>query len=66
MKRITANLPAELLEKAQAITGLSITETLTRGLELICQSEAQVIAKKIKGNVRLHVDGGRNARARRG
>jgi len=31
-KKVTANLPAELLAQAQATTGLGITETLIAGL----------------------------------
>lgn len=59
MKRITANIPQELLEKAQKISGEGITETLVKGLELVCRTEAAALAKKLKGKVHLDLDGGR-------
>ena len=31
-KKITANIPAQLLARAQELTGLGITETLVAGL----------------------------------
>ena len=58
-KRITANLPEALLSKAQAISDEGITETLVRGLELICRSEALGFAKQLKGKIKLQNDGGR-------
>lgn len=59
IKRITANLPSELLEKAQKITGEGITETLVKGLELVARSEAIEMARKLKGKIKLEMDGGR-------
>jgi hypothetical protein len=35
VKKITANLPAELLERAQRATGLGITETLVASAALL-------------------------------
>ncbi len=57
IRRITANLSAELLEKAQQITGQGITETLTQGLELLCQSEAAKLAQQLKGKIHLKTRG---------
>lgn len=58
-KRITANLPHVLLEKAQASTGLSITETLVAGLELLLQKEAAKSARELRGKILVKEDGGR-------
>ena len=40
IRRVTANLPAHLLEDACRTTGKGITETLVRGLELVRRSRA--------------------------
>jgi hypothetical protein len=56
--RITANIPQALLERAQKITGQGITETLTQGLELLCQSEAAKLAEQLKGKIKLRGDHG--------
>jgi hypothetical protein len=39
-RRVTANLPAELLDEARRITGKGITETVVEGLELVKRSSA--------------------------
>jgi hypothetical protein len=56
IKRITANLPAALLEEATAVTGAGITETLVAGLELVKRSRAAAKARALKGKLDLHVD----------
>lgn len=56
VKRITANLPAVLLEEATAVTGAGITETLVAGLELITRSRAAAKARALKGKLDLDVD----------
>ena len=58
-KRITANLPQKLLEEALAATGQGITETLVAGLEAVLRQEALGRAKKLRGKLTLHEDGGR-------
>lgn len=55
-RRITANLPADLLDAACATTGAGITETLTRGLDLIKQTRALDRAKRLKGKLDLNID----------
>jgi hypothetical protein len=49
IKRITANLPEELLRSATEVTQEGITETLIRGLELVKRSRAYQKAKNLKG-----------------
>ncbi|MEK7705819.1 MAG: hypothetical protein AAB426_12735 [Myxococcota bacterium] len=56
IKRITANLPAELLDVAQRVTGAGTTETLVRGLELVRRSGAATKAARLKGRLRLDID----------
>jgi hypothetical protein len=56
VKRITANLPAALLEEATAVTGAGITETLVAGLELVKRSRAAAKARALKGKITLDVD----------
>lgn len=59
VKRITANIDADLLARAQAVSGEGITETLTKGLELVCRQEALRLAEQLRGKIKLLPDGGR-------
>jgi hypothetical protein len=56
IKRITANLPGELLEEACETTGKGITDTLIYGLELVRRSRAVAKAAALKGRLRINVD----------
>lgn len=55
-KRITANLPSDLLEAAQDVTGKGITETLIAGLRLLERSRAYDKAMALKGKIQLDID----------
>jgi hypothetical protein len=55
-KRITANLPEELLEEAMETTGKGITDTLTEGLELVRRTGAYRKAIKLRGDLELEID----------
>jgi hypothetical protein len=55
-RRVTANLPADLVEEALRITGSSLTQTLTEGLRLVKHSEAYAKARRLKGKILLDVD----------
>lgn len=55
-RRVTANLPVALLERARRVTGEGITETLVRGLELVRRSAAAEKAARLKGRLRLDID----------
>ena len=55
-KRITANLPAQLLDDACQTTGKGITDTLVYGLELVRRSRAASKAAALKGRLRIDVD----------
>lgn len=55
-RRVTANLPQELLERARRVTGKGITETLVEGLELVRRSSAAAKARALRGKLTLDLD----------
>jgi hypothetical protein len=55
-RRITANLPEDLLEEALEATGEGITETLIQGLQLIRRSRAYEKGMALKGHLELDLD----------
>ncbi len=56
VKRVTANLPADLLEDARAVTGKSITGTLIEGLQLVRRTGAFQKAMRLRGKLQLDID----------
>lgn len=56
VKRVTANLPEDVLRDAMAVTGEGITETIVAGLEQIRRSGAFATAMALKGKIKLKVD----------
>ena len=56
VKRITANLPEDLLEEAMETTGKGITDTLTEGLELVRRTRAYRKAVALRGTLDLRID----------
>ncbi|HXT69610.1 MAG TPA: hypothetical protein VN700_07635 [Vicinamibacterales bacterium] len=55
-RRITANLPEQLLEEATKVTGKGITETLVAGLELVKRSRVHAKAMALRGKITLDID----------
>jgi hypothetical protein len=55
-KRITANLPEDLLNEATSVTKKGITETLIQGLQLIKRSGAYRKAQGLKGKLDISID----------
>ena len=55
-KRITANLPEDLLENAMQVTGKGITDTLVEGLRLVRRARAYEKARALRGKLRLQID----------
>jgi hypothetical protein len=55
-RRITANLPEDVLEDAMGITGKGITETLVEGLRLVRAARGYEKAMALRGKIRLNVD----------
>ncbi|MGZ3693932.1 MAG: hypothetical protein ACXWQO_07000 [Bdellovibrionota bacterium] len=58
-RRVTANLPAELLLDAQKASGLGITETLIAGLEAVLRKGALKKVESLRGKITLLPDQGR-------
>ncbi|HEX6245445.1 MAG TPA: hypothetical protein VFZ61_31195 [Polyangiales bacterium] len=56
VKKITANLPAKLLARAQHATGLGITETLIAGLEELERSRQRSALRGLRGKVKFELD----------
>ncbi|MEO6325553.1 MAG: hypothetical protein ABIT01_00170 [Thermoanaerobaculia bacterium] len=56
IRRVTANIPASLLDEARRASGKSITQTLVTGLELVKRSAAAGKAARLKGRLHLTVD----------
>jgi hypothetical protein len=55
-RRVTAKLPANLLQEAMAVTGKGITETLIEGLKLVRRTGAFRQAMRLRGRLQLDVD----------
>jgi hypothetical protein len=55
-RRVTANLPIDLLNSACRATGKGITETLVSGLALVKRSAAAQKALRLRGRLHLDVD----------
>ena len=53
MRKVTVNVPAELLEKAQEASGAGITQTVRAGLELLAASRAYARLRQLRGKVRF-------------
>lgn len=56
IKRVTANLPADLVREATQLTGRGITETLVWGLQLIRRRRAYQKFLALKGTIDLRLD----------
>jgi hypothetical protein len=55
-KKVTVEVPADLLRKAQKATGEGITSTVRRGLELVAAGQAYQDLRRLKGKVSLTID----------
>ena len=51
MRKITVFVPAELVAKAQAVTGAGVTETLRRSLEEMLRRDAYRQLRALRGKV---------------
>ena len=56
IKRVTVNLPRELLDDATSVTGTGTTETIVQGLQLIARRRAYGKAMALKGKLDLRID----------
>ncbi len=55
-KKVTLLLPEELLARAQEVSGVGITPTVRRGLELLAAGAAFEKLRKLRGRVKLGLD----------
>ena len=53
MKKITVEVPEDLLASAQDYTGEGVTETVRRALQKLTAIRAQQDARKLRGKVRF-------------
>jgi hypothetical protein len=52
-RKVTVELPAELLEKAQRASGTGVTQTIRAGLQLIAASRTYDQLLRLRGKVRF-------------
>ncbi len=55
-RKITVEVPADLLRKAQESTGAGLTATIRRGLELVAASRAYEDLRRLRGRVKFSVN----------
>lgn len=55
MRKITVQVPEEMLEKAQAYTGEGVTQTVTAGLQRLASIRAQQELLKLRGKIKPSV-----------
>ena len=55
-RKITLNVPEELLESAQRSTGQGVTETIRQGLRLVAAGETFRRVAQLRGAVKFTVD----------
>jgi hypothetical protein len=53
VRKITVQVPPELLEKAQRASGTGITQTVRTGLQLVAASQAYARLRQFRGKVRF-------------
>jgi len=54
-RKITLEIPQDLLRKAQQLTGEGVTATVRRGLELLAASKAYEELRKHRGRVKFSI-----------
>jgi len=52
-RKITVEVPEDLLEKAQLASGAGITQTVRTGLQLVAASGAYASLRQLRGKVRF-------------
>jgi hypothetical protein len=53
VRKITVEVPLELLEKAQRASGTGVTGTVRTGLQLVAASRTYARLRKLRGKVRF-------------
>jgi hypothetical protein len=52
-RKITVEVPMELLDKAQRASGTGITQTVRTGLQLVAASQTYAQLRQLRGKVRF-------------
>jgi hypothetical protein len=52
-RKITVEVPSDLLKKAQQASGAGITETIRTGLQLVAASRTYARLRQLRGKVRF-------------
>ena len=52
-RKITVEVPSELLDKAQRASGTGITQTVRTGLQLVAASRTYARLRQLRGKVRF-------------
>jgi hypothetical protein len=52
-RKITVEVPLELLEKAQRASGVGVTQTVRTGLQLVAASRTYARLRNLRGKVRF-------------
>jgi hypothetical protein len=53
VRKITVEVPLELLERAQEASGAGVTQTVRTGLHLVAASRTYARLRKLRGKVRF-------------
>jgi hypothetical protein len=53
VRKITVEIPQELLKKAQRASGAGVTQTVRTGLELLAASDTYARLRRFRGKVRF-------------
>jgi hypothetical protein len=56
VRKITVDVPEELLRRAQKATGEGITATIRSGLKLVAARDAYAALRALRGRVQFSVD----------
>lgn len=55
-RKVTVQLPADLLDRAQRSSGQNLTATICQGLKLVAAAPAYEGLRRLKGKVRFSID----------
>jgi len=56
LKKVTVNLPAQVLEDATKLTGKGITPTILEGLQELQRTSQRSALRALKGKIRIALD----------
>ena len=56
VRKVTVNLPADVLTRAQELTGKGITGTLVEGLLEIQRRQKRSALRRLRGRIRVNLD----------